>query len=282
MWIILILIIIALIFYLYQYHELHSLIFTSYTVYHADIQTPLRACVIADVHGYEPETGYASVYARLREYHPDMILIPGDLITSRDRTTIEHALILMKELVQIAPCYLSLGNHELKLLDRSSAGKELMQHLEQLGVCVLDDSRMMVTVKGQTISIAGYSAERRYYSRFSSDQITYEEFCRSMPEADPEHFQILLAHTPAGEAVYRKWGADLICCGHYHGGVVLVGQIGLITPQLQFASTRCHGCYEADGSYMVVSGGLGVHSIPLRIFNKPEIVLLDIRGKSQN
>ena len=131
-----------------------------------------------------------------------------------------------------------------------------------------------------------------------------------------EQFQILIAHNPEFAETYRNWGADLIISGHYHGGVVrspftgraLMSPYGYPFPKYGYGHylfsasgrVRCdtagagkslmQSCggnargnarssfSDADGqeAHLIVSGGLGDHSIPLRIFNPHEIVCIDV------
>ena len=77
---------------------------------------------------------------------------------------------------------------------------------------------------------------------------------------------------------YKSWGADLILSGHLHGGIVRIpGLGGLITPQA-FLFPRYSGelTQEEDQS-VIVSRGLGTHTIHLRLFNTPELVSVSLR-----
>ena len=51
---------------------------------------------------------------------------------------------------------------------------------------------------------------------------------------------------------------------------------GLMTPQLQFFVKECAGEFEEDGTRMVVSRGLGTHSVKIRLLDRPEISVIDI------
>ena len=71
-------------------------------------------------------------------------------------------------------------------------------------------------------------------------------------------------------------GADLTLAGHLHGGIVRLPYFGgVITPQLRFFPKYDRGLFKRRGKQMVVSAGLGSHSIPIRINNPPELVVLD-------
>ena len=92
-------------------------------------------------------------------------------------------------------------------------------------------------------------------------------------DADRKRFQILLVHTPMFPRTYEEWGADLSLAGHFHGGTIrLPGDIGLMTPQFQFFRKDVTGRHDLRDSTMLVSSGLGTHSVNLRINNRPQIV----------
>ena len=75
---------------------------------------------------------------------------------------------------------------------------------------------------------------------------------------------------------------DLSLCGHFHGGTIRIGDdIGLMTPQIQFFNTNVVGMKIKGKSKMIISSGLGTHSINLRINNLPQIVCIDLESKNQ-
>ena len=99
---------------------------------------------------------------------------------------------------------------------------------------------------------------------------------------DPEKYSLLLAHSPMYFKQYAEWGADLTLSGHFHGGTIrlpLVG--GVMTPQFQFFFPWCSGQHEgAHGRKMIVGRGLGTHSINIRFNDKPQVVVVDLKGEN--
>ena len=76
--------------------------------------------------------------------------------------------------------------------------------------------------------------------------------------------------------VYAEWGADVSFGGHVHGGLVRLPYIGgILSPERKLMPKYKEGIYEKNGHYLAVSRGLG----ELRLFNRPEIVCVDIYGK---
>ena len=92
---------------------------------------------------------------------------------------------------------------------------------------------------------------------------------------EPPGCTILLAHNPLLLDTYAAWGADLVLCGHVHGGLIrlpLAG--GLLSPERKFFPKYDKGLYEKAGTKMYVSGGIGKP----RFWNPPEINLLYLKS----
>ena len=80
---------------------------------------------------------------------------------------------------------------------------------------------------------------------------------------------------------YFQWGADVTLCGHYHGGVLRFGEHrGLVSPDFRLLP-RAHGLFRKNGKSVIIGAGLGEHTIPVRIHNPRELVILEltVRGK---
>ena len=66
--------------------------------------------------------------------------------------------------------------------------------------------------------------------------------------------------------------------GHFHGGTIRIpGLGGVMTPQYQFFLPWSAGNFERNGKRMIVSRGLGTHSINIRLNNRPQLVLIRLR-----
>jgi predicted MPP superfamily phosphohydrolase len=72
----------------------------------------------------------------------------------------------------------------------------------------------------------------------------------------------------------------LTLSGHFHGGTIRLPYLGgVMTPQYQFFLPYCAGEFRSDGKDMIVSRGLGTHSINIRLNNKPQVVVVDLKRK---
>ena len=77
---------------------------------------------------------------------------------------------------------------------------------------------------------------------------------------------------------YLGWGADLVLSGHLHGGLVRIpGFCGIVTPQ-GFLFPKYSGEMTREGDQtVIVSRGLGTHTLNIRLFNMPELIVIRLK-----
>lgn len=93
---------------------------------------------------------------------------------------------------------------------------------------------------------------------------------------------IVLAHEPQYLQEYADAGADLVLSGHAHGGQFRLPFIGgLVAPDQGFLPKYTSGDYTIADTDMIVSRGLGNSIIPVRLFNYPEIVCVELKASSK-
>lgn len=91
------------------------------------------------------------------------------------------------------------------------------------------------------------------------------------------NYKILLSHRPEFIDVYANNSIHLVLSGHAHGGqfrIPLVG--GIIAPDQGFFPKYTEGLYKVKGTKMIVSRGLGNSIIPIRINNRPELLVITL------
>ena len=106
------------------------------------------------------------------------------------------------------------------------------------------------------------------------------EVCRFLTDfQDTERFTLMLSHRPdsfaLGEAA-RTWSIDLVLSGHAHGGQVRIGSQGLWSTSQGFLPKYTSGVNQMGESQVVISRGLGDSEPFPRIFNQPELVVVDV------
>lgn len=153
----------------------------------------------------------------------------------------------------------------------------LLEKLEVAGVHVLWNEIESIEVRGNPVDIFGVlTSNVSAFWQYSEEQ--YNQF----NEVNPEHFKLMTVHEPYIFEVLkqRKW-ADLVLCGHTHGGGIRVPEVGGLYERKngwfpeRKSNTYISGKYEISGSPLIVSNGIGNESY-LRINNQPELVIIDV------
>ena len=197
----------------------------------------------------------------------------------------EPALHLLRELSGKYPIYYGNGNHEhrLKLYPEvyGSMGEEYGKALEEMGIVPLVNSHAELPEAG--IAIYGAEIDRFYYKRFRVQKMEEGYLTDILGQAPGELYTVLLAHNPDYFPQYAAWGADLTVSGHVHGGIVRVpfwGK-GVLSPTLRLFPEYDGGIFDSRGKVMLLSRGLGTHTIPIRVFNPGELWIVDFAGKQE-
>lgn len=227
-----------------------------------------RLVVLSDLHGKRFGRQNSRLLEAVRKAGPDVICLCGDMMDEWSGT--EYLRPLLEGLVEIAPVYYVTGNHEWA----SGQMPELRQLLEETGVTYLSNTFVPLERNGDTITLAGIDDPNGY-----ADQKTPEELAAEVYAACGDPFWILLAHRNNRFArQYSLLGADLVCSGHAHGGIVrLPGTDGLFSHDLDLFPSYTAGLYEENGSVLFVTRGLGNSGPSFRVFNRPEIAVLTLR-----
>ena len=259
--------------------ERRSLVVRYYAVQSPKISRPRRIVYISDFH----ERTLGDIAVRLlratERAEPDYIFLGGDMVTAKRGASIQATLALTGRLAKLAPVYYGEGNHEARL-DRDRGRylhvfDELREGLSRQGVHYLSDETALL---GEDLALSGLHITENFYERAPHDEMTAAYVRQHLGRADAERFQLLFAHSPAFFEAYRRWGADLTFAGHWHGGTVrLPGNIGLMTPQFEFFRRPASGLFFRRGRAMLLSPGIGTHSINLRFMNLPELMVLDLQ-----
>lgn len=233
----------------------------------------VRLVFLTDLHEKEFGNGNCRLLELIDKADPDAVIIGGDMVIAdrhdAGRISTKVAFSLCEELVKKYPVFYGEGNHEMRLVERYA------EALENIGVRYLRNE----TVNWKyNLAFTGVNLGKEQYRAVSPKKPDVAELIAQTGPPDPDRFNILLAHSPLFIEEYAGMGADLVLSGHFHGGTIrLPGKVGLMTPQYQFFNTNVVGMKQYDHTFMVISSGLGTHSINIRINNKPQVVVVDIK-----
>lgn len=249
---------------------------------------------LSDLHNKEYGEKNSRLLYAIRKQEPDLILVGGDMLIRSIEGKSEKAVAFMRQLPSIAPVYCANGNHEQKMKEcRQKYGNAYQNYRKQLvdsGIHMLENEVETVKLDGEEVQIGGLEIPISFFSKQlgwkhydsfqdeTSENLMPGQFeMRSRKDGGP--YKILMAHQALYAETYAKWGMDLVLCGHLHGGVVRIPWIGgVISPQLTFFPKYSGEHSKYEDCDIIVSKGLGGHSIPIRLFNRAEVVV--IHGKS--
>lgn len=234
-----------------------------------------RIAQVSDLHNAEIGQDNKKLLSVINECEPDIIAITGDLIDSRD-TDIETALSFVGEAVKIAPCYYVTGNHEARVAEYD----ELKNGLIQLGVTVLDNKRIDIEKDGKSITLIGVDDPSFYTDYlFDIEELALKKQLEGLKN-DTALYTVMLSHRPEFFDVYAHFGVNLTLCGHAHGGQIRMPFVGgIFAPHQGFFPEYDGGLYREGASDMIVSRGVGNSLFPLRVNNRPEIVLIELQSQ---
>ena len=229
-----------------------------------------RIAHISDFHNADYWDRSGDLIRLLKESNPDIIVITGDMIDSRN-TDIPKALTLAAEAVSIAPTYYVTGNHESRISDLHV----LLEGLQNLGVMVLDNKTVPLQHGDAVICLMGTEDPTLY--AYGNVEHAVAKVIDGMKQ---ESYTILLAHRPELFPVYAECGIDLTLAGHVHGGQARLPLIGgLVGPNQGFFPKYDAGHFCIDDSEMVLSRGIGNSVVPVRFNNRPQIPLIILQHR---
>ena len=221
----------------------------------------------------------------IRNQHPDLILIGGDMLVRKDGNSYDKTVHFLAKLPGICPVYCANGNHEQKLKELpdkyEQSYEEYKKALTASGIHMLENASETVKLEEVPVKLSGLEIPLGAYARFGRKELSLKEITDRIGEHGDD-YQILLAHHPGYMKEYLAYGADLILGGHYHGCVVqLPGIGGVISTNFTLFPKYSGGIYPEGEQTAVVSRGLGTHSVPLRLWNWPELIVLELSGNER-
>lgn len=221
----------------------------------------------------------------IRNQHPDLILIGGDMLVRKDGNSYDKTVHFLAKLPGICPVYCANGNHEQKLKELpdkyEQSYEEYKKALTASGIHMLENASETVKLDEVPVKLSGLEIPLGAYARFGRKELSLKEITDRIGEHGDD-YQILLAHHPGYMKEYLAYGADLILGGHYHGCVLqLPGIGGVISTNFTLFPKYSGGIYPEGEQTAVVSRGLGTHSVPLRLWNWPELIVLELSGNER-
>ena len=292
--ILIVFVILIILFFIINHRDMHRFVIVPYEVTTNRLTGTLRICLLADLHDNVYGDHNDTLIAGIAKEAPDIILIAGDLITAYHTRNLEvqhvkteEAIRLVEACTRIAPTYISNGNHEtkLRLYDEDYDGLygKLCEIYRQAGAKVLEnESVLFKTRAGDEVRITGLEMDYGYFSHFRKRPVSKDYLEKKIGPRDEAHYTILMAHNPQYFEEYAAYGAELTVAGHVHGGIIRLPLLGgVMSPAVILFPRYDGGRFDIGDKTMILSRGLGTHSIPVRAGNPAEIVMITLRGAAE-
>ncbi len=228
-----------------------------------------RIVQISDLHGMSFGRDNRRLAELIRRQQPDIIAYTGDIAGAEgDLSAVEP---LLKELEGLCPAYYVNGNHEWA----DGCVDEIEELMERYGVRCLSNEIELLYRGEDSIAIIGAEDPNG-----RADMMTPWELSLQAGELYSGKFMLWLAHRNDYLKMYPDIGTDLILCGHAHGGIIRLPFVGgLLNVKRSLGAEYEAGLYYSPHYIMEVSRGLG-NSIPIpRLFNRPELVTIELHTK---
>ena len=266
-----------------------------YSVVSPKLPRSFTAVQISDLHESMYGKGQKKLINAVKEAAPDVIFITGDMIEddkhdiTKDKELLSDnpSLVLIEALVEIAPCYMVLGNHEANIPNIDS----ICDELSEMGVVLLHESSREEIFDG--VLVCGicdpyfFKDEIHHNNlaeRFAEDRARVSPMLTKWREllsseyadiGEEECFTILLSHRPEEYELYRELGFDTALSGHAHGGQWRLPPFinGVYAPNQGLFPSHAGGVYEYEDFTHIVSRGLSKKRM-VRIFNRPEVCVV--------
>jgi uncharacterized protein len=200
------------------------------------------------------------------ETQPDLIALTGDIV-SHPRASQP----VVAELERLRPplgIVAVLGNHDVGASNDPFSRGAIIDDWGEAPVTLLRGDTHAIEARGLRVEIGGLDAAAWLGGRARPSGELF---------SDAADLRLLLAHFPEAAEELAPGSADLVLCGHLHGG-----QICLPTPwgklRLAHGVHRFReGIYRDGATTVVVTRGLGTTLVPFRLAARPEVSLLRLR-----
>ena len=240
----------------------------------------VKFAVLSDLHGIVFGNDNEDLLRSIAEEKPDAILIAGDMVCSSNVESLTPAEEFLAKLPDQCPVLYALGNHEYRMLQEPLSSMEYTRYertLTNAGICFLHNEHVCLRIRDNDFVFYGLEIPLEYYRKPVAPHLGIRDVDGLLGHPAREGVRVLLAHNPVYGRTYFSWGADFIFSGHNHGGVIRFSENrGLISPQFHLLPSFCCGHFQRGKKHMIVSAGLGEHTVPVRIHNPRELVFVEL------
>lgn len=246
----------------------------------------LRLAVISDLHiggPHVPLSRVTEIVAQTNSLSPDLVLLLGDFIASRDKHPDDpRPQDWAAELARLTArdgVYAVLGNHDWWHDERAQRERrgptEVALVLEAAGIPVLENQVRRLETAAGPLWLAGLGDQLAVLHPPRGTRRGIDDLAGTLAQvADDGAPLILMAHEPDVFARVPP-RVSLTLSGHTHAGQVRLFGWSPLVPS-HFGNRYAYGHVREDGRDLIVSAGIGTSKLPIRLGAPPEIVLVEL------
>ena len=226
------------------------------------VQSPsvwVKIVFISDLHAgsHLPKSWFEKVVTTIEDLRPDMILAAGDFVISHAEE-IKYA-AMFSRLKASYGMFFTLGNHDY--LDNPGAVREVVK---QWGFTDLTNSDVILKIQGVELQLTGLDDTLLGRPMILSERQTVDA---------P---RLTMVHSPDALLDMKEGQADLVLCGHTHGGQIRFPYFGCLGVPSKLGCRADQGMKIINGIKTYISRGLGEVGCRARLFCRPEVTLFEL------
>ena len=247
----------------------------------ANVNNKIRIVHLSDLHSKEFGKDNKRLKNIILKQKPNIVVTTGDMIDSNLRKMDEIINFLAELNKEVYLVYIP-GNNEM----RTEKINEILYKINLNEVIVLDNNIKEININNNKIFILGLVENRidegeSFYEKANS-RYFYNKSNLLFNELESKNgIKIILSHYPEnfaaiGEKSYNKYNFNIMFSGHAHGGQFILPFIGGLFAPGQGILPKYYRGIHGEKNKLIISRGLGNSGFPLRLFNRPEVIVVDI------
>ena len=260
-----------------SHRENRKISFSSYRIKDKRLKKNAKIVMISDLHNACYGEKNSELLHVVETISPDLILVAGDVIVGKTGLSVDTGVDFLNSLGESFPVFVGKGNHEMRTSIYEKYGdmwENLYERTKDKVHWLINDS---IFLADYNMTIYGLDMKPEYYRRFKKLYMDSAYLEEELRKPDKRSYNILIGHDPDYFEEYAAWGADLCVSGHVHGGLIIIPHLGgLISPMIKFFPKYYKGVYNIGDSHMIVSAGMGLHTLKIRVNNEPDLVTINL------
>lgn len=233
-----------------------------------------------DIFGINTPDRAGALFNQLQSLHPDLLVLGGDYNSSSLLSKLNHSESSGDSTANVLKSrsdffhYISAFQAPLGKFGIANTEdfqwQTLREEMEENGIKPLINEKIAIHSNGDTLWLAGICG--KISSLNDAGNAFSHSDCVLVLAEGPDVLPVLLTSEAADSG---PW-ADLILCGHTHGGQILLfgkSALSLSNAEKRFLS----GWNTQSGIPILTSSGVGCEGINLRLGTEPEVWLITLR-----